>query len=155
MEGYAVYKTDIGYVKLGYENSEIINITTVGVDKEEVSMRTDLTDTVYKQLVEYLKGERQQFDFPYKFKGTEFQTKVWNQLTKIPYGETKTYGEIAKLIGNEKAQRAVGNANNKNPIGIVVPCHRVIGSNGKLVGYAGGLHMKEELLVMEKKLKTK
>ncbi len=153
MSGYAIYKTDIGKVKLSYENNEIISITTINIGENEIGTKTKLTENVYNQLVQYLKGERFEFDFPYKFKGTDFQLKVWNELIKIPYGETKTYKEIALLIGNENAQRAVGNANNKNPIGIVVPCHRVIGSNGKLVGYAGGLSMKEKLLSMEKENK--
>lgn len=86
-----------------------------------------------------------------ELKGTEFQKKVWKQLTYIPYGETRTYKEIAVAIGNPKASRAVGMANNKNPITIVVPCHRVVGSNGKMVGYAGGLDMKKKLLDLEKR----
>ena len=83
-------------------------------------------------------------------KGTEFQKKVWDELLKIPYGKTTTYGALAKKIGNEKASRAVGMANNRNSIGIIVPCHRVIGANGKLTGYAGGLDKKEYLLNLEK-----
>ena len=100
--------------------------------------------------MEYLDGKRKEFDFPYKMIGTEFQKKVWHALTKIPYGETRTYKEIATAVGNPKASRAVGMANNRNPIFIVVPCHRVIGANGKLVGYAGGLDMKDALLSLEK-----
>ena len=87
---------------------------------------------------------------PLEFLGTEFQKKVWNALLEIPYGETKSYKQIAKRVGNEKASRAVGMANNKNQIIIIVPCHRVIGSNKKLVGYAEGLEMKESLLNLEK-----
>ena len=90
------------------------------------------------------------FDLPLDPIGTEFQKKVWQALKEIPFGETRSYGEIAKLIGNEKASRAVGMANNKNPIAIIIPCHRVIGANGKLVGYAGGLDLKEKLLKLEK-----
>lgn len=81
--------------------------------------------------------------------GTEFQKKVWNELRNIPYGQTKTYKDIALAIKNEKACRAIGNANNKNPLPIIIPCHRVIGSNGKLVGYSGGLDIKEKLLNIE------
>ncbi|MBR2062235.1 MAG: methylated-DNA--[Anaerotignum sp.] len=84
-------------------------------------------------------------------KGTEFQQKVWKALTEIPYGETRTYGEIAAAVGNPKAARAVGMANNKNPIGIIIPCHRVVGANGKLVGYAGGMEKKAFLLELERK----
>ena len=83
-------------------------------------------------------------------KGTEFQKKVWNELLKIPYGQTKSYKDIAIAIENERASRAVGMANNKNPIPIIIPCHRVIGSTGKLVGYAGGVNVKEKLLNIEK-----
>lgn len=90
------------------------------------------------------------FDLPLDARGTEFQKKVWNELLRIPYGETKSYKDIAVAIGNEKACRAIGMANNKNPIPIIIPCHRVIGSNGKLVGYAGGLNVKEKLLNIEK-----
>lgn len=101
-------------------------------------------------MMEYLNEKRTSFDFAYKLIGTEFEKKVWEQLLSIPYGETRTYKEIATAIGNPKASRAVGMANNKNPITIVVPCHRVIGTNGKMVGYAGGLDMKKALLNLEK-----
>ena len=101
--------------------------------------------------MEYLNGKRKSFDIKYEINGTEFQKKVWKELTDIPYGETRSYKEIAVAVGNPKASRAVGMANNKNPIAIIVPCHRVIGSDGKLVGYAGGLDMKRALLTLEKK----
>lgn len=102
-----------------------------------------------EQLNEYFAGKRQQFDLPIEFKGTEFQKKVWAALLTIPYGETRSYADIAKQVGSPKAVRAVGLANSKNPISIIAPCHRVIGSNGKLTGYAGGLHNKEFLLRLE------
>lgn len=105
------------------------------------------------QIQEYLLGKRKVFDLPLEMEGTPFQRKVWQTLCSIPYGETRTYKEIAIQIGNEKACRAVGMANHKNPIGIIVPCHRVIGANKKLVGYAGGLDKKEFLLKLEKKNK--
>nr|WP_300302134.1 methylated-DNA--[protein]-cysteine S-methyltransferase [Anaerosolibacter sp.] len=106
-----------------------------------------------KQLEEYFYGERKTFDLPIKMSGTDFQNTVWQELTKIPYGKTLSYGAIAASIGNEKAHRAVGNANNKNRIAIVIPCHRVVGSSGKLVGYAGGLERKKWLLEHEKAIK--
>src|SRR5699024_8750818 len=106
----------------------------------------DYINECKKQLLEYFNGERKVFDLKLNPKGTEFQKKIWNELIKIPYGETKSYSEIAKNIGNPKACRAVGNANNKNPIGICIPCHRVIGKNGSLTGYAGGIDKKEYLL---------
>lgn len=102
-------------------------------------------------MLEYLKGERTTFALPLDPVGTPFQKRVWEELTKIPYGEVRSYKEIATLCGNPLACRAVGMANNKNPIPIVIPCHRVIGSNGKMVGYAYGLNMKEMLLQLEQK----
>lgn len=104
-----------------------------------------------KQLTEYFAGERQQFDLPLDFEGTEFQQKVWQALLTIPFGETRSYRDIAEQIGNVKAVRAVGAANGKNPISIIAPCHRVVGANGKLVGFAGGLDNKDILLRLEKK----
>ncbi|WP_317173905.1 methylated-DNA--[protein]-cysteine S-methyltransferase [Chryseobacterium potabilaquae] len=102
-----------------------------------------------QQLNEYFEHRRTTFDVPLDFKGTEFQVKVWKALLKIPYGVTKTYGELAKILGDIKAVRAVGGALNKNPISIIVPCHRVVGASGKLVGFAGGLENKWILLDLE------
>ena len=102
-----------------------------------------------KQLNEYFAAKRQVFDLPLEFEGTEFQQKVWQALLTIPFGETRSYKEIAEQIGNVKAVRAVGAANGKNPISIIAPCHRVVGANGKLVGFAGGLENKEILLQLE------
>lgn len=110
---------------------------------------TPLIMLVRNQLDEYFNGERKEFYFPMHMKGTEFQVKVWEALKSIPFGKTCSYKEIAIKIGNPKASRAVGMANNKNPLLIVVPCHRVIGSNGSLVGYGGGLPVKESLLRLE------
>ena len=105
-----------------------------------------------KQLTEYFAGTRQQFDLPLDFEGTEFQKKVWQALLTIPFGETRSYRDIAEQVGNVKAVRAVGAANGKNPISIIAPCHRVVGANGKLVGFAGGLDNKEILLKLESSL---
>jgi methylated-DNA-[protein]-cysteine S-methyltransferase len=102
-----------------------------------------------KQLREYFAGTRQQFDLPLDFEGTVFQKKVWQALLSIPFGETRSYRDIAEQVGNIKAVRAVGAANGKNPISIIAPCHRVVGVNGKLVGFAGGLNNKEILLRLE------
>lgn len=104
----------------------------------------------YNQLDEYFKGKRHEFTFPYQLEGTSFQKMVWNALNEIPYSKTWSYKEIALSIGNEKAVRAVGSANGKNKLSIVIPCHRVIGSNGTLTGYAGGLWRKEWLLHHER-----
>ena len=102
-----------------------------------------------KQLREYFAGTRQQFDLPLDFEGTVFQKKVWQALLSIPFGETRSYRDIAEQVGNIKAVRAVSAANGKNPISIIAPCHRVVGVNGKLVGFAGGLNNKEILLRLE------
>lgn len=111
---------------------------------------TALAETI-RQLRAYFAGELQTFNLPLAPQGTRFQLEVWRRLCEIPYGETISYGELARRIGNPKASRAVGLANGANPISIVVPCHRVIGSNGKLTGYGGGLDAKEKLLALERR----
>lgn len=107
-----------------------------------------------KQLEEYFIGVRKEFELPLATEGTEFQKRIWAVLTTIPYGRTKSYGEVAALAGEPKASRAVGMANNKNPIAIIVPCHRVIGANGSLIGYAGGIKIKQWLLNHEQGIIT-
>lgn len=120
------------------------------VDTTEELIETSLLKKAAEELAEYLEGERKTFSLPCNPKGTEFQKKVWSALRKIPYGETRSYQQIAEAIGNTKACRAVGMANNKNPILIVIPCHRVIGKNGSLVGFGCGIELKEKLLKLEK-----
>lgn len=105
---------------------------------------------VARQIEDFFAGKRQTFEFPLAPKGTEFQKRVWAELLKIPFGETISYGELARRVGNPAASRAVGHANGQNPIAVIVPCHRVIGSNGKLTGYGGGLELKEKLLNWER-----
>jgi methylated-DNA-[protein]-cysteine S-methyltransferase len=105
---------------------------------------------VARQIEEFFAGTRQEFDLPLAPKGTEFQKRVGAELCRIPFGETISYGELARRIGNPAASRAVGSANGQNPISVIVPCHRVIGSNGKLTGYGGGLDLKEKLLNWER-----
>lgn len=104
-----------------------------------------------RQLRAYFAGELEEFDLPLAPEGTPFQQQVWQELCRIPYGETISYGELARRIGNPNASRAVGLANGSNPIPIIIPCHRVIGSNGKLTGYGGGLPIKEKLLALERR----
>ena len=111
--------------------------------------KTPLLIETIRQLEEYFAGIRKAFDIPLSMKGTEFQMEDWKALCTIPYGETRTYGQIAAQIGRPKASRAVGMANHNNPISVIVPCHRVIGVGGKLVGYGGGLDVKEALLTLE------
>lgn len=149
---FAVYETKLGYY---YIEEDCHKITCIKRVENPISMGepTELTDLTYNQLIEYFQGDRKVFDIPYELNGTKFQKSVWKALCDIPYGETRTYKDIAIAIGNEKACRAVGMSNNKNPISIVVPCHRVIGANGKLVGYGDGLDAKEYLLKLEDKYK--
>lgn len=111
-------------------------------------------DDAARQLTEYFEGKRRTFEMRLAPEGTAFQKTVWNALLEIPYGETTSYGELARRIGNPKAVRAVGLANGSNPISIVIPCHRVIGSNGSLVGYGGGLPVKQALLALERGQRT-
>lgn len=151
MKNVFFYNTEIGKIGIGEEDN---TITDVFFEKEElgdfVIRETPLIKEAFVQIDEYLKGKRKFFDLPMSLKGTEFQKKVWKALEDIPYGETKSYKDIAIAVGNEKASRAIGMANNRNPISIIIPCHRVIGKNGKLVGYGGGLNIKEHLLKLEK-----
>ncbi len=147
---FAIYETKFGNYKIEYENNYILSIKKVKDKINDYGIKNNLTDNVIKQLNNYFEGNLKKFTFKYKLVGTDFQVKVWNALCTIPYGETRSYKQIAAQVGNEKASRAVGMANNKNPISIAVPCHRVIGSNNKLVGYAGGLDVKERLLKLER-----
>ena len=142
------YDTVLGSVTFVEEDGALLAITTHR-PYEGIEHETALIKEANRQLSEYLKGERQMFDLPLNPRGTDFQKRVWRALCDIPYGETRSYKQIAEAIGNPKAVRAVGMANNRNPITIVVPCHRVIGADGKLVGYGGGLEMKEFLLRLE------
>lgn len=149
MNGYAVYPFAFDQLKIGYQDDAV---TLLMRTKEPAGSagRTALTDLVFQQITEYMDGRRRAFTFPYILRGTAFQQKVWRELCAIPYGETRTYGEIAAAVGNPRACRAVGMANHHNPILIAVPCHRVIGANGKLTGYGSGLDMKEALLQLER-----
>lgn len=140
-------KTPLGDLTVTEEEGAVVEVKFGNFPP--FSKETPLLCEAKKQLGEYFQGTRHAFDLPLNPKGTPFQQSVWRELRKIPYGKTATYGEIAAKIGNPRASRAVGMANNKNPIGIIIPCHRVIGTQGKLVGYAGGLSKKEFLLALE------
>lgn len=142
---YRLFNQDIYIIE---KNAKIYAVTTSN-KYEYLKEETMVIKETKKQLQEYCKGKRKEFTLPLELEGTSFQVKVWQELLKIPYGTTKSYQDIAQAINNPKASRAVGMANNRNRIMIIIPCHRVIGSNGKLVGYAGGLKMKEELLKIE------
>lgn len=145
---FAIYPFPFGFLRIEYEGDTMTFFNKVN-PPEYHGQRTEWSDQAYQELMEYLEGKRKNFSFKYKLKGTDFQQKVWRALSDIPYGETRTYKEIAIAIGQPNATRAVGNANNKNPMIVVVPCHRVIGSDGKLIGYAGGVDMKKALLRLE------
>lgn len=145
---YFTYDTKIGKLTIA-ANAEAITAISFGEIQAGQKVETPLIKKASKQLNEYLAGQRCDFDLPLQALGTEFQKKVWAELQKIPYGEVRSYKQLAIMAGNAKACRAVGMANNKNPLAIVVPCHRIIGSNGKLVGYAGGLNVKSALLELE------
>ena len=145
------FDTKIGILKVTYNKDFLLGIDrAIKKSCENDSfLNCEIAKDTQKQINEYLSKKRKEFDLPIKLIGTEFQIKVWNELRKIPYGETCSYSDIANGINNPKAIRAVGMANNKNPIMIVVPCHRVIGKSGKMVGYGGGIELKEYLLKLE------
>ena len=146
----AFYKTGLGIIKISYE--EKINKIELVDSINGINEKNESTDRIIDEIREYLKGIRKDFTI-YDLtclKGTDFQKRVWQELLNIPYGQTRAYKEIAKAIANEKAVRAVATAIEKNPLMIIIPCHRVIGSDGKLRGYAYGLDIKEKLLSLEK-----
>ena len=139
--------TPSGYLRLYANNMAVTKIKFYDEPIEENS--NEVSNIAKKQMQEYLAGERQAFDLLLAPKGTEFQTRVWNELLQVAYGKTASYLDIAKALNKPTACRAVGAANGKNPIAIVIPCHRVIGTSGKLTGYAGGLSRKSFLLTLE------
>jgi len=146
----------VGKLMLVASESGLAAILWENDDSDRVRLGSTMEDRGHpvliaaeRQLAEYFAGERKRFDLPLDFNGTEFQKQVWSALLTIPFGETRSYAEIARLIGRPAACRAVGAANGKNPISIVAPCHRVIGANGTLTGFAGGLKAKEYLLQLE------
>ena len=148
---------ELGILGIGATEDEITDlffeyeIENIKKSSNYIIKELTLIKKAASELFEYLNGKRKEFDLALLKDGTDFQISVWNELLKIPYGETRSYKDIAVAINNEKAVRAVGMANNRNKISIFIPCHRVIGSNKKLVGYGGGLKIKEFLLNLESK----
>ena len=144
-----IMKTPVGNIAatISSHGLQELKLTSENVKPPKTPFGREVRD----QLKEYFAKKRTRFDVKLDLQGTDFQKKVWKELQKIPHGSMVTYGYIAQCVGNPKAARAIGSANNKNPIAIVVPCHRVVGANGDLVGYAGGLDMKTYLLQLEKK----
>lgn len=142
------YDTYAGRIGIAEEDGAITNL--IFSERDWKVEETELIKETKRQLDEYFTGKRKEFDVPTRLEGTEFQKRVWNELKNIPYGKTVTYKDIAEAVGCPKGYRAVGLANNRNPISIIYPCHRVIGSNGSLTGYGGGLDVKEKLLALER-----
>lgn len=142
-------ETPIGKLYMAEEDGCLVELGTGTARIEDCLEETALLRQTAQQLQEYFAGQRHEFTLPIRGKGTNFQQKVWKALCDVPYGETRTYGQIAAAIGNPKASRAVGGACNKNSVLIVVPCHRVIGADGRLVGFGCGLAMKQALLEHE------
>lgn len=146
------YQTELGQVCIADDGQAITNVCLPGESAPDgIDIETALNREAVEQLREYLAGARQKFTVPLAPGGKGFTSRVWDCLQTIPYGETRSYSEIAASVGKPRAARAVGQANNKNPISIIIPCHRVIGSDGKLVGYAGGLSIKQRLLELERR----
>lgn len=145
--------TPIGQLRIIADNNAITALQLEHIDDliqpDEYQKTSRLTQLACKQVTAYFTGDLKQFDLPIQLDGTMFQQQVWQQLQAIPYGETVSYGQLAELIGNKRSVRAVGAANGKNPIPIIVPCHRVIASTGKLQGFALGLNVKRDLLTLE------
>ena len=158
---YQKLQTEMGTIHIAADANKLLAVTYASGNWERIqkhlgqvqNKQNTITQQTITQLREYLAKKRVEFDLPIAFSGTVFQIQTWQALLTIPYGETRSYSEQAELIGRPKAVRAVGATNGLNPIGIIVPCHRVIGKSGKLTGYAGGLKVKEFLLRLEGSLK--
>jgi methylated-DNA-[protein]-cysteine S-methyltransferase len=155
------YPSPVGRLKLVASERGLMAILWENDDPKRVRLSETVEDTHHtilrdtaRQLEDYFAGRRRVFDLPLAFNGTDFQKQVWQALLAIPFGETRTYGQLAAQLGKPSASRAVGAANGKNPISIIAPCHRVIGGNGKLTGFAGGLEAKAYLLGLERRFSS-
>ena len=147
-----VYSTPVGKITIADDsNGKIAYVALPGktVPFETVEKESEIIKKAGKQLEEYFAGRRKDFDIPLNPNGTEFQIKVWRELCKVPYGKTITYKDLAVKVGNPNGARAIGMAMNRNPIAIIAPCHRIVGHDGSLTGYAGGLDLKKKLLKLE------
>lgn len=152
MERFAVYETPFGHACFEWNDHAITSLRFISDEERALCTEGEpsaLSDLAASQLIDYCYGTLQVFTVPIEYRGTPFQCAVWDALRTIPYGETRTYGQIAQMIGNPKAMRAVGAANNRNPLPIIVPCHRVVGTHKALVGYSYGVEMKQRLLTLE------
>ena len=145
-----LFDTSLGLMGLEEEDGALVSLRLPGQPVPRIACHeTPLLSEGKRQVLEYLAGQRRVFDLPLAPRGTEFYRSVWRALEAIPYGETRSYRDIAQAVGRPKAVRAVGQANHNNPIPIIIPCHRVVGANGSLTGYGGGLDLKERLLRLE------
>ena len=151
---YAVMNTAVGPITIASTDRGLAAVHFGNSVPEGAVVDDSANREIVEQLSEYFEGKRTRFELPLDVEGTPFQKSVWNELLQIPYGETRSYGDIAKALGKPAAARAVGMANHNNPVAIVIPCHRVVGQNGSLTGYAGGLHLKEQLLSIERRSTT-
>lgn len=149
MKRTAYFRTSLGMVSLTEEDGFLVQLDLHPQGDASPAQPTPLLEEGARQLKEYLAGERKTFDLPLRQEGTPFQQKVWQALADIPYGEVRSYGQIAAAIGCPKACRAVGGANHRNQLPIFLPCHRVVGADGSLTGYGGGLAIKQALLRLE------
>jgi methylated-DNA-[protein]-cysteine S-methyltransferase len=151
---YAVMDSPIGPVTVASTEKGVASIRFGNSVPQHAVADSSANHETVEQLTEYFEGKRTCFELPLDMDGTPFQKAVWNELLRIPYGETRSYGEIARAVGKPGAARAVGMANHDNPIAVVVPCHRVVGRDGSLTGYAGGVHLKAQLLSIERRHRT-
>lgn len=148
---YFTYHMPLGRLTIGSNGQALTTLAFGDLILPGEKRATELTNRAANQLQEYFAGKRRSFDLPLAPEGTDFQKRVWKAIEEVPYGQTRSYSDIARIIGNPKACRAVGGANNKNPLPIIVPCHRIIGANGTLVGYGGGAKIKAYLLELEQR----
>jgi len=158
---YSVYKTRLGDIYLGFQKYELISLSFNDFDKFKkkiigyfsgsniVIKYVSLQNSLKSEFDRYFNGNPVNWEIPLKLYGTSFQKRVWNELMNIPYGEIITYGDLAKILGDKNKARAVGNANSKNPVPIIIPCHRVVAANGKLGGFSAGIHWKKYILNIE------
>ena len=151
MNNIFFYQTDIGEIGIAENRGNITNIyfENEQIPRNNIAFETDTLKEAARQLQDYLAGKLREFDLPLALAGTDFMLRVWKSLLNIPYGETRSYQKIALSVGNKKASRAVGYACNQNPIPIIIPCHRVIGTKGKLTGFGEGLELKARLLELD------
>lgn len=150
---YAYYSSPVGWLRIAVNGpvlTELHFMDESNIDHPSNDSASALHLLCIEQLIQYFLGVRRQFELPLAYSGSEFQEKVWNELLTIPYGKTISYGQLASRVGDANATRAVAQANNRNPIAIIIPCHRVIGSKGELTGYGGGIWRKKWLLDHER-----